>query len=205
MAGRSGGDFSSRTHPVTQPAIVRDVLPNGLRLLTERMPHVRSVSIGVWLARGSRHETRRAERHRPLRRAHALQGHRHAHGRGHRADDRLDRRPDGRVHREGIRELLHQGARRASAACRGRAVRHRHATRRSADEDIEREKKVVARRDQDGRGHAGRPRPRAVHREFLGRTIRWAGRFSARKDTVESLDAGRAAPLFREHVHARRT
>src|SRR2546427_4839228 len=41
---------------VTQPLIVRDVLPNGLRLLTEPMPHVRSVSIGVWLARGSRHE-----------------------------------------------------------------------------------------------------------------------------------------------------
>jgi predicted Zn-dependent peptidase len=41
---------------VPQPGIVRDVLPNGLRLLTERMPHVRSVSIGVWLARGSRHE-----------------------------------------------------------------------------------------------------------------------------------------------------
>ena len=39
-----------------QSAIVRDVLPNGIRLLTERMPHVRSVSIGVWLARGSRHE-----------------------------------------------------------------------------------------------------------------------------------------------------
>ena len=36
--------------------ITRDVLPNGLRLLTERMPHVRSVSIGVWLTRGSRHE-----------------------------------------------------------------------------------------------------------------------------------------------------
>ena len=33
------------------------MLPNGLRILTERMPHVRSVSIGVWLARGSRHET----------------------------------------------------------------------------------------------------------------------------------------------------
>jgi predicted Zn-dependent peptidase len=32
------------------------VLPNGLRILTEQMPHVRSVSIGVWLARGSRHE-----------------------------------------------------------------------------------------------------------------------------------------------------
>jgi predicted Zn-dependent peptidase len=37
--------------------IVREVLDNGLRLLTETMPHVRSVSIGVWLTRGSRHET----------------------------------------------------------------------------------------------------------------------------------------------------
>jgi len=44
-------------HPVSQPTIVRDVLPSGLRVLTERMPHVRSVSIGVWLARGSRHES----------------------------------------------------------------------------------------------------------------------------------------------------
>ena len=42
---------------MTAPPIVREVLPNGLRLLTERMPHVRSVSIGVWLARGSRHES----------------------------------------------------------------------------------------------------------------------------------------------------
>jgi predicted Zn-dependent peptidase len=41
---------------VPQPTIIRDVLPSGLRLLTEQMPHVRSVSIGVWLARGSRHE-----------------------------------------------------------------------------------------------------------------------------------------------------
>jgi predicted Zn-dependent peptidase len=37
--------------------IVRETLDNGLRLVTEAMPHVRSVSIGVWLARGSRHET----------------------------------------------------------------------------------------------------------------------------------------------------
>src|SRR5205823_10328178 len=36
--------------------IVRDVLDNGLRILTERMTQVRSVSIGVWLTRGSRHE-----------------------------------------------------------------------------------------------------------------------------------------------------
>jgi len=37
--------------------IVRDVLDNGLRILTERMTQVRSVSIGVWLTRGSRHES----------------------------------------------------------------------------------------------------------------------------------------------------
>jgi predicted Zn-dependent peptidase len=36
--------------------IVRDVLDNGVRLVTESMAHVRSVSIGVWLTRGSRHE-----------------------------------------------------------------------------------------------------------------------------------------------------
>ncbi len=36
---------------------VRDVLDNGLRVLTERMTQVRSISIGVWLTRGSRHET----------------------------------------------------------------------------------------------------------------------------------------------------
>jgi predicted Zn-dependent peptidase len=37
--------------------IVRDVLPNGLRILTEQMTQVRSISIGVWLTRGSRHES----------------------------------------------------------------------------------------------------------------------------------------------------
>src|SRR6187397_1640801 len=37
--------------------VTREVLDSGLRLITESMPHVRSVSIGVWLTRGSRHET----------------------------------------------------------------------------------------------------------------------------------------------------
>ena len=36
--------------------VAREVLDNGLRLITETMPHVRSVTIGVWLTRGSRHE-----------------------------------------------------------------------------------------------------------------------------------------------------
>src|SRR5215211_2661708 len=37
--------------------VVREVLDGGLRLVTETMPHVRSVTIGVWLTRGSRHES----------------------------------------------------------------------------------------------------------------------------------------------------
>jgi predicted Zn-dependent peptidase len=41
---------------VTESRIRRETLANGLRLVTEAMPHVRSVSIGVWLTRGSRHE-----------------------------------------------------------------------------------------------------------------------------------------------------
>ncbi len=36
--------------------IVREVFGNGVRLITETMDHVRSVSVGVWLTRGSRHE-----------------------------------------------------------------------------------------------------------------------------------------------------
>ncbi len=36
--------------------IVSEQFDNGLRLLTEPMPGVRSVSFGVWLTRGSRHE-----------------------------------------------------------------------------------------------------------------------------------------------------
>jgi predicted Zn-dependent peptidase len=34
----------------------KSVLPNGIRVLTERMPHVRSVAVGVWVETGSRHE-----------------------------------------------------------------------------------------------------------------------------------------------------
>ncbi len=36
--------------------IYRKVLPNGLTVLTETMPHIRSVSIGIWVRTGSRHE-----------------------------------------------------------------------------------------------------------------------------------------------------
>ena len=41
----------------TPPRNVRkEVLPNGLTILTEEMDHIRSVSIGIWVTNGSRHE-----------------------------------------------------------------------------------------------------------------------------------------------------
>src|SRR3984957_19118985 len=44
---------------MTQPArdIQRAELPNGVLMVTEKMPHVFSVSVGIWLATGSRSET----------------------------------------------------------------------------------------------------------------------------------------------------
>src|SRR5271169_5391095 len=37
--------------------IHRALLPNGIRVVTEHMPHVRSVSVGIWIGTGSREES----------------------------------------------------------------------------------------------------------------------------------------------------
>jgi len=42
------------THKIRD--IERTVLPNGVRVITERMPNVRSISAGVWIGTGSRQE-----------------------------------------------------------------------------------------------------------------------------------------------------
>ena len=45
--------------PPRQPKnrdIGRATLPNGIRVITEKMPHVRSVSVGLWIGTGSREE-----------------------------------------------------------------------------------------------------------------------------------------------------
>jgi predicted Zn-dependent peptidase len=53
-------DLPLATGTIT-PVSVRDIemttLPNGVRIITERMLHVRSVSVGVWIGTGSRRET----------------------------------------------------------------------------------------------------------------------------------------------------
>lgn len=42
--------------PKEQPAVHKEVLPNGLVVITEPMEHVHSVSVGIWLRSGSRRE-----------------------------------------------------------------------------------------------------------------------------------------------------
>ena len=42
---------------VLPPAVERTFLPNGLCVISERMPHVRSISLGIWVRSGSRRET----------------------------------------------------------------------------------------------------------------------------------------------------
>ena len=40
----------------TERNIRRTILSNGLTILTEKMNHIRSVAMGVWIGAGSRHE-----------------------------------------------------------------------------------------------------------------------------------------------------
>ncbi|MGH9631818.1 MAG: M16 family metallopeptidase, partial [Bryobacteraceae bacterium] len=46
----------------TSVSNIRDInsttLPNGVRVITETMPHVRSVSVGLWIGTGARHESK---------------------------------------------------------------------------------------------------------------------------------------------------
>ena len=49
--------LSSTISPALERDILTTTLPNGIKVITEAMPHVRSVSVGVWVASGSRIET----------------------------------------------------------------------------------------------------------------------------------------------------
>ena len=103
----------------------RTVLPGGLRVVTEAMPTVRSVTFGIWvgrrLARRGRLARRRARTtsstccSRAPQRRDALEIS---------VGDRRGRRRDERVHRQGVHLLLRAGARRRPAARGRRGLRH---------------------------------------------------------------------------------
>ena len=106
---------------------------------------------------------------------------------------------------EGIRRLLHQGARRAPAAggrrarrtssCSPAFARRRHRAREEGD----------PRRDQDGRGHARRSRPRAVHRRRSGQDHPLGRPILGTPETVEAFTQAGAARLLRATPTSRRT
>ena len=95
------------------PMVRRSELPNGIRIVSERMAGVPSATVGIWVENGSRFEPPRAERHLAFSRAPVLQGHRAAHGGADRRGDRRGRRRAQRLHRQGIHLLLRAGPRRA--------------------------------------------------------------------------------------------
>ena len=151
---------------VSVPAIIRDVLPNGLRLLTERMPHVRSVSIGVWLSRGSRHEP---AAHEGI--AHFVE-HMLFKGTTTRSAEDIAQQIDSigghldaftskeyaGYYIKVLDEHLPRGRRRALGS------RHRSGVRPGRNRAREESR---PRRDQDGRGHPRRSRPRDLRRRVL--------------------------------------
>jgi predicted Zn-dependent peptidase len=44
-------------------------LPNGLRVVSHHMPHLETVSMGMWIGVGARHETSAVKRHHRLLRS----------------------------------------------------------------------------------------------------------------------------------------
>ena len=163
--GESAGRHGERT---VLSMIVREVLGNGLRLLTESMPHVRSISVGVWLTRGSRHE--------PEDRS----------GIAHFVEHMLFKGTATRSAEDIAQEIDSIGGQLDAFTAKEYAsyyikVLDEHLPRAlevlsdivlhpafDAD-DIEREKKVILEEIKMVEDTPGRPRSRAVHPELLGR------------------------------------
>ena len=87
----------SHYDPPVQKYVLSE-LDSGERVITERIPSVRSVALGFWIGAGSRDETRLEGRRHALHRAPAVQGHALLLGAGHRRDLRRARRRAERGH-----------------------------------------------------------------------------------------------------------
>ena len=169
-------------------------LPNGIRVLSEELPDLPSVTVGIWVENGSRYEPQRAGGHLALPRAPVLQGDGAAHGRADRRGDRRRRR----------RRSTRSPARSTPATTRRCSREHLPLAldvlgdiflhSRFAEEEIDRERSVDPAGDLAGRGHAGRLRPRSLQPGVLAGTSAVAsGRGHARR---------RCGPLQRERLPA---
>ena len=79
----------------------RTVLPNGLIVLTERMDHLHSVAMGVWIKSGSRCETAEMNGISHFVEHMLFKGTRSRSAQTHRARDGFDRRQPRRLYQQG--------------------------------------------------------------------------------------------------------
>ena len=90
--------------------IQREVLPNGLTILTEQMDHIRSVSMGIWVKSGSRHEDPTVNGISHFVEHMVFKGTTNRTRRRHRPPGGLHRRQHGRLHRQRNHLLQHQSS-----------------------------------------------------------------------------------------------
>jgi predicted Zn-dependent peptidase len=90
-------------------------LKNGMRVVTDRMDSVETVSLGVWVDVGTRHEPKAINGVAHLLEHMAFKGTDAALGARHRRRDRGGRRPAQRLYRARAHRLLRQGAEGGSA------------------------------------------------------------------------------------------
>ncbi len=177
----------------------KEVLANGLTVLTEKMPHVRSVAVGVWIRRGSRHEAKARERPRPFPRAHGLQGHGAEKPGRDRPGNGRDWGADGRLHLSGIRGVPREGARRARGEGDRPSLGHRLST------PVRRGRNRAGaqghpRRDEERRGHSRRRGARHFQRSVLAGPRARAPGARPDRDRLE-LRAEGPPPVLQEDVY----
>ena len=177
--------------------IRRELHPTGLRLVTEAMPHVRSVSIGVWLTRGSRHESDARS------------------GIAHFVEHMLFKGTEGRSAEDIAQEIDSVGGHLDAFTSKEYAgyyikvldehlpqgrrppLRHRPPAALRARRHREGEE-GHPRRDQDGRGHPRRSGPRDPHRAVLARPPARTPDSRRAGDGGGALREGRSPSYFAE-------
>ena len=201
---RGGGRDRDRRERRTLPdGIELTELDSGVRVVTEAVPSVRSVALGLWVGTGSRDETPSAGRRLALPRAPAVQGHRRA--------TRRSRSPSSST-------AWGRGERGAPARRRRRSTRASSTSTSSARFDVLADMVLRAdlpghrlrargraRGDRDVRGRARRTRSTTCSPRRSSATTRSAGRCSATR-RGDRLDPGaRDRRLPRRPLHGRRT
>ena len=118
-------------------------LANGLRVVSQHMPHLETVSLGVWVAAGRAPRAGARARHLASAGAHGLQGHRAAQRQRHRRGDRGGRRRAQCRHQPRDHRLLSRACSRTTSASRSISWPTSCRIPRYAEDELEREREVI--------------------------------------------------------------